>query len=337
MPNLVRHILISPRTWLAIGAFCIGTSFLLGYHLDQQSADRVLAQKVGRPAAVLVQDFIPERHMNILNEVHAIGQMVDGESVRVNIGSNEEPRWIDVTPIHAVGSGFKPVADAHLNATHGRLTRPMPRDAAEGLRRQRLEIESIASHALAFAIEEVPATDIGTPAAGPFRAIDESGSIRLVEIFGAVVTGNRLRDTVSDALLAAGVPSVPDSLLIAPTAITVTTHPSDTLVEGLSWWLALAGATLALVAMVAPRISSQLASMVKKSAPVPIVEAHGSFPAIGLFQPIASQDELLREEERTQDEKRTRSESSASRLIRRRLSRFTDFAASSFGGVRSPR
>lgn len=333
LPILVRHILISPRTWLAIGAFCIGTSLLLGYHLDQRSADRVLAQKVGNPQTVLVQNFIPELHTNMLNEVHAVGQMVADECIKVNIGTENSPRWINVRPIYAVGDALMPLARQYLRTTQAAQVRPMPRDAAERLRRQRAEIERISGTALAFAIEEAPASETGAadPGQDRFTVLDEAGSLQLVEITGVVVSGSGLSQTISDALLANGTPSVPDSLLISPGVLGAVTPITDATVANVRWWLALTGAVLAIVAMIAPGLNRIIGLHARKPMPVLNVEAHGSFPAIGIFQPIASQDEL------SMDEERSLSEDRADTPIRRSMSRITDFAASSFGGIRSPR
>lgn len=331
MPQLVRHIAISPRTWLAIGAFCIGTSFMLGYHLDQRSADREMARKVGRPDEVLVQDFIPDRHMNLLNEVHTLGQTVDGDQVTVNVGSEQTPQWIKVIPIYAVSSEFQPIANAVLQSGRKAPVRPMSRNAAEALRRQRLEIEGIATRALAFAIAEASAQDTAATGSNPFVVLAESGAIRLVDISGALVTGHTLRASVAQALLAEGIASAPDSLMIAPAALSETSQSSEAMLEGLRWWLSFLGVGLVLFAMLAQRLSGGLAGVPKKPTPVQNVEAHGSFPAIGLFQPIASQDELAL------DEKHMLAEKSAAALIRRRMSRLTGFTSSTFGGVRSPR
>lgn len=331
MPDLVRHILVSPRTWLSIGAFCIGVSFLLGYHLDQRSADRVLARKVGQPLEVLVQDYIPELHKNMINGVHVLGQTAEGETLRVNIGTEEEPRWITVRPVYAVGADFLPLARQHLRHARDARPRPMPRAAAAALRRQHAAISAISGMALAFVVEEAGDTASGPGASTALGVVDFDGAAQLVEIRGAEITGSNLRDTISQALLLNGKPSVPDSLLIAPTEMAVPALTDDSRVAMLRWWLAFGGSCLAIAALIAPRLSGWLARKARKPLPVAAVEAQGSFPAVDAFQPIASQDELAI------DEERALSESSPGTQIRRRVSRLTEFAASSFGGVRSPR
>ena len=331
LPNPVRHILISPRTWLSIGAFCIGTSFLLGYHLDQRSADRVLAKKVGQPREVLVQDFVPNLHKNMINGIHILGQTIQDECIKVNIGTDSEPRWITVRPIYAVGDALMPLAKQHIRKNHGAIARPMPRSAAGDIRRKRQEIAGISRMALAFAIDEVAATPGPTEGPIAFKVLGEANEERLVEILGSEVTGNSLRKTVSDALLINGTPSVPESLLIAPTAMAAPVPADEPMVKALSWWLALAGASLAIVAMIAPHAADFRLRRARRPLHVQVVEAHGSFPAVGAFQPIASQDELAVDEERALVEK------SRGTQFRRRFTRMTEFAVSSFGGIRSPR
>lgn len=332
LPEPVRHILVSPRTWLSLGIFCIGVSFVLGYHLDQQSADRVLAQKVGRPGEVLVQEFIPDLRKNMINGVHLLGQTSDQHSITVDIGTESDPRRITVRPIYAVGPDLLPMARQHIRETHGMRARPIPRSAADDLRRIRMDLSGISGMALAFVIDEVRETPSPeSPGPSPLSVVEEVHGAQLVEIVGAEVTGSSLRDIVSDALLRNGMPSVPDSLLVASARMANPTSVNDSGVAALRWWLLFIGAVLAVMALAAPHLSGWLGKRAARPAKVSKVEAQGAFPAVSAFQPIASQDELA------SDEERDHRENSRSTHIRRRMSRLTEFAASTFGGVRSPR
>lgn len=331
MPDVVRHILASPRTWLSVGTLCLGLSFLLSYHLEQRSADLVLSQKVGQPRAVLVQNFIPELHKNMLNGVHVLGQTSRDEHLTVNIGTASDPRWITVRPIYAVGPEFMPMARQHLRQARGDRVRPVPREASDVLRRERREIAGISDMALAFLITEAPDASDHDQAASAFNRIGSDDAGSLVEIVGLEIMGSSLRETVSDALLSSGTRSVPDSLLIASPTLAIQAPANDSAVAAMRWWLAAAGVLMAVGALAGPRLRDFVVRRSPRPTPVQSVEAQGSFPAVEAFQPIASQDELAI------DEQRAMSQSSPGSQIRRRMSRLTDFAASSFGGVRSPR
>lgn len=327
MPNLAKHILISPRTWLYLGVFFIGASFLLGYHLDQLSADRVLAKKVGKPEEVLIQNFIPDLHENMIHEVRVLGQSVADERIKVNIGSEDFPRWITVRPVYAVEPEFLPLAKSHIREVRGSRPRPMLRSAVDDLRQERAEISSISGMALAFVIEEVGEKSRSQA----FSVIAAEGSVQLIELHGTEVTGSALRETVSEALLNKGTLSVPDSLLIGPTTMTAPAPTNESMISALRWWLAVTGASMGLMAMLAPRVLHWKSGSARRPRPVANLDSRGSFPVVRAFQPIVSQDEL------TIDEQRVVTESNPGTQIRRRVSRLATFAASSFGGVRSPR
>lgn len=331
MPDLVRHILVSPRTWLSIGAAFVGVSFLLGYHLDQRSADRVLAEKVGLPPEVLVQDYIPELHKNTANELHVLGQTIEGERVPVNVGTDEEPRWITVRPIYAVEADFLPLARQHLRQARNAMPRPTPRAAAPTLRRQHTAISAISGMALAFVIELADDSRAAPGASTALSFVGSEGALQLVEFHGTEITSNSLRNTVSQTLLRNGTPSVPESLLVAPTEMTVPAVSADSEVALLRWRLGFLGVFLTMAALIAPHLSRWSLDRRRKPVPVQAVDAHGAFPAVDAFQPIASQDELAI------DEARALAETSPGTQLRRRVSRLTEFAASNFGGVRSPR
>ena len=333
MPKLVGNSLQSPRTWLAVGALCIGVSLLLGYYLDQRFADRVLAQKVGQPEQVLIQDFVPELNMNLVREVNALGQIAEGERIMVNVGDVAEPNWLAVTPIYAVGEELLPLATSHLHKTRSTLRRPLGREAATELKRQRHAIAGISGLALAFAVQDAGTVDVAESAniQGPLAVLDAFGPLSLVKVEGAVITGNTLRDKVADVLFAQGVPSAPDSLIVATSSLEMTLTESDAGIEAARWWWSFAGFLAMLFGVLSPYMSVVAMRRQKQEGNFQSVDAIGVFPAVGIFQPIVTQDELAL------DEKRASVEGTLANRLRRRLLRVTEFATNSLGGLRSPR
>jgi hypothetical protein len=299
VPKWVRNSLTSPRTWLATGAFCIGSSFVVGYYADQQNAYQALYQKVGTPKEVFIQDFVPEKHMNIINHVNVLGEMDARTSVTINLGSADEPRMILVVPIFPVGSEMMPYALQDITRKTGVERRPVPRAEAAALAERQGGIDALQGHAFALVVKTLADAQDGSRVLGEsdFEVLAEYEARQLVRLSGAIVSGRSLQVRLSDGLLQAGIPSTPDTLMIEPPSqLSVELVSEGALARARTWLVsfgilfALLGAAMPLIVTAAPR----------KTQRVPATEsvaASNAFPAVRFFQPIATQDELFQEED----------------------------------------
>ena len=304
MPKWLRNILISPRIWLATGAFCIGSSFVVGYYSDQQNAYQVLHRKVGTPQEVFIQDFVPEMHMNMINHVNILGEVVVDKAVTVNLGSEDGPRWTLVVPIFPVGSEMMPFALQKITRDDGGVRRPVPRSEAPTLSERNSRIDALQSHAFAFVVKNLPNADDAASDLGEegFEVIADIETRQLVRLSGSIVSGRNLQVRLSSALLQAGIRSTPDTLMIEPPDVASTELVSEGALMRARTWLVAFGIFFALVAATMPLIAT---ASPRKPSRVPATEnvpASKAFPAVQFFQPIATQDELLREEDASLDQ-----------------------------------
>ena len=298
MPDLVRNILLSSRTWLAIGAFCIGAAFVIGYHEDQRSAERVLQERVGLPQTVLIQDFAGDRHTNMIGHVCIVGEIQVSSTLRVNLGSEEWPRWVDATPVFPVGNEMMPLAVQFLHEETNTQRRPMPRDDVDYLKRYRGTLDTLEDRAFAFIVRDVANKD--DPVV-PFSEVDydvleRDGDQRLVRLHGAVITGRGFYDHITGSLRTFGIEATPKVLLVAPVSSTSTEIVASEDVAGLRRNLTILGVICALFAMIAPRLQVFRGRRRVACSRAQEVSATHAFPAVNFFQPIAAQDELSVEE-----------------------------------------
>lgn len=293
---MVRNILFAPRTWLAMGAFCIGSSFVIGYHEEHRSAQEVLHAKVGLPEEVLIQNFAPDLHMNLIRQVRVLGETVEGHSQTINLGSVEAPRWIEAVPVYPVGSDFAPIIAQRLSAATGQPRRPMPRAKAAEAARLHESMNSFRNHAFAFAISDNSGeTSQSTNGLDVLADFDDR---KLVRLSGALVTGPDFMQTVASAMGKTGIASTPETLMIEPAPQFADAGASQNYFAQLRTWLTVFGVLSALVAMLTPFFRNAAALENRRSAATQDVKAAHAFPAVQFFQPIATQDELSQEEAR---------------------------------------
>ena len=298
MPDLVRNILLSSRTWLAIGAFCIGAAFVIGYHEDQRSAERVLQERVGLPQTVLIQDFAGDRHTNMIGHTCILGEVHLARTLRVNLGSEEWPRWVDATPVFPVGNEMMPLAVQFLNAATKTQRRPMPRADADYLKRYHRSLNTLEDQAFAFIVRDV--ADKDDPAMPlsevDYELLEQDGDQLLVRLHGAVITGRGFQDQLTNSLHKLGIEATSKVLLVAPVSSTSTEIISSEDIAALRRNLTILGVICALFAMVAPRLQAFRGRRPVACSEAQEVSATHAFPAVNFFQPIAAQDELSVEE-----------------------------------------
>lgn len=299
MPDLVRNILLSSRTWLAIGAFCIGAAFVIGYHEDQRSAERVLQERVGQPQTVLIQDFAGDRHTNMIGHVCIVGEIHVSRTLRVNLGSEEWPHWVDTTPVFPVGNEMMPLAVQFMHAETNTKRRPMPRDDVDYLKRYRGTIDTLEDRAFAFIVRDVANKDdpVLPLSKVDYDVLEEEGDQLLVRLHGAIITGRGFQDQLTGSVQALGIEATPKVLLVAPVSSTPTEMVFSEDVEALRRNLTILGVICALFAMVVPRLRLFRYRRQLACSGAQDVSATHAFPAVNFFQPIAAQHELSVDEQ----------------------------------------
>lgn len=299
MPDLVRNILLCSRSWLAIGAFSIGAAFVIGYHEDQRSAERVLQERVGIPQTVLVQDFAGDRHTNMIGHTCILGEVHVARTLRVNLGGEEWPHWVDATPVFPVGNEMMPLAVQFKNAATEVQRRPMPRADADYLKRYRGTLDTLEDRAFAFFVRdvadkdapEVPLSEVD------YEVLEQDGDQRLVRLHGAVVTGRGFQDRLTDSLEKLGIKATPTVLVVAPVSSTTTEMIVSENVTGLRRNLTIMGVICALFAMMVPHLRVIFERRQRVFSKPQEVSATHAFPAVNFFQPIAAQHEISVEEQ----------------------------------------
>ncbi len=129
MSQKFKHLIKAPRMWLTAGSFLLGASMLLGYVHDQKLADQTLAQKVGLPDPVLVQDFDPEVHANMLNEVSVLAEVHLGHAAIRYFGEGADQERFVFLPVYPVSEGGRARALSHI-AHHSGRAQGAPRPVA---------------------------------------------------------------------------------------------------------------------------------------------------------------------------------------------------------------
>lgn len=299
MPLWIRYILPSRNGWLVAAAVCIGVSLMIGYHQDQETAERAMLRKIGMSDQVLIQKFTPGRHENRIGQVSVLGEINADDSVRLNVGSETSPHWIRLTAVYAVGRDMLPFAEQFLFADRGEVRRPVHREAANGMARQKHVVDGIGDQALAFIVEEIGTGDTEAHAGKPgsHKIVAENESVSLIRLQGALVSGASIRAAASEALSAAGISMTPEILMIEPAPLAKDAADLEGRFDLLRWLAMITGMLIATATLAAPLIKVRIGARPRRPTGRVEVSATGSFPAIGTFQPIATQDELRMEDD----------------------------------------
>lgn len=295
MPIRLRKMLLSPQVWLATAVFSFGLSGLLGYHQDQLAATRMMAEKVGLPPKVLIQDFDPAMHRSATGEVQILAEVDPGSVTMVNFGSAARDHWVRVVPIYPVGSEALPFAEQYLAAAVSLPRRPVPREDAAKLAGRRIDRAMAGSGPIGVIVsQDMPAPAKAADDLG-LTVLGEGETGPLVRIVGTSLDGASFRTEVSAALAQAGIAVPPEMLMIAPyelgreAAFATRDH---TATRQMLAWLGVLLAGLGLFQMF-----PILPSLPRRGAPkVARVEAVGAFPPTDVFQPIRPQEDLTRED-----------------------------------------
>ena len=298
MPQLVTSIFLSPRTWLAIGVFCIGAAFVIGYHEDQRSAERVLHQRLGLPPEVLIQDFIGDRDKNMIGQMRILGELDKDIAVRMNLGSDQWPHWVTATPVFPVGIEMMPLAVRFMNEQNRTWPRPMPRSNADRVGHHQATLKMLERYAFAFILVNDSKEGFGSEirTGTDVDVLEESDSRLLVRLQGAEISGRAFQDRVSATMREHGIEAGSETLLIAPvTAISAEMASSEQLGK-LRRVLTIMGGVFALFAMMAPRLPRARRGKAASRPRNDEVPATSAFPAVSIFQPIATQHELSLDE-----------------------------------------
>ncbi len=194
---------------MSAAVFCFGTSVVIGYHQDQMFAADMLASKVGNPTEVMVQDFIADRHSNMIGQVHVVGDIGRDKATRVNAGTTDRPNWLTAYPVFPVLPDTLPLAQ-HLLSKETRLPRrPMARDDAGAHARYIADLSRLATVPVAVLFQHD-----GDALAEPLVSGGDSlGNI--IAVRGETVTGSAFRGAVEAAFDGAGLHLMPDVLLLS--------------------------------------------------------------------------------------------------------------------------
>lgn len=271
------------------------------------AAEEVLAEKVALPQQVLIQDYGQSQHSNILGEVRFLTEAALHQTVTVNIGTTESANWVQVTPVYAVGAASKPFASKFFSDRSGTPRRPMPRASRSALKAEAQAIRPIESVPMGLVLLGSDQPIAGT---GLLQSFGEGLNGPLVTVTGTLLESPAVSGRALDALASAGISAMEGIPVIVPyhnglrVSATVGDHTEVRYaLEWLSLGLILVGGALLFDLFPRPRKDTV--------ATFQHVDAVGAFP--GVFQPIRTQEDLVREEQE-------RSEQEASHR-RRKLSR----------------
>lgn len=294
--------------WLAAGVFSFGASAVIGYHQDQLAAQNVLTEKVELPQQVLIQDFDPGQHSNILNEVKFLAEVGLSQIVTFNIGTEEVPNWVQGAPIYPVGSMSLPYVNQYLAQMSGDVRRPMPRSEADALAADKARIQPLENQPMGIVLIE------------PGRTIEDTGLLNslgdglngpLIATTGALLDSQKINAQAVAALSDRDVSALADLPLIVPyfngvRAAGQTHDYSST--RSLLEWIAFAFTLIAVA-----NLFSLFSRPEKKPEPAfQGVEAVGAFPSV--FQPIRTQEDLVREEQEASEKEASATRRTFSRI-----------------------
>lgn len=278
------------------GLFCFGVATVVTYHQYQMAANVSLAEKVGFPSKVMIQDFIPGRDTNVLDEVDVIAEAAFDKVASVNLGSESVPRFVEVVPIFPVSTETYPLAKSLVRANKTDPVRPVARSDAPKVSSRVTMLRQIENQPLGYALlEEATA---GQQVANNVIAIGANGP--LVSITGARLTGEALFDNISTAMDGKGVTSAPDMLMISlyQDRRAVQSDGSEfSALRQILTWLGFIFIGMSMMSVCSDFPACMIRRVLgRKPEEMQEVQAVGAFPAVGFFQPIKTQDELRREE-----------------------------------------
>ncbi len=297
MKPKLRNIALSPRMWLSAGLFCFGAATVVTYHQDQLAANVVLAEKVGFPSQVMIQNFIPERHTNVLDEVDLLVEAGFGEAESVNLGTPDAPHNVDVVPIYSVSNEAFPLAMSVLRGGDLEQHRPVSRADAGKVAKRVSRLKTMEQQPLGYALFD--STTQGSMEIDTAHGLGKNGP--LLSITGALLRGDTLFARISTAMEARGVASFPDMLMVTPYQnrnMVVADGSEYNWLRSSLIWLGFLFAAFSLMSFSSDQSIALIRRFKRKPVqPVQDVVAVGAFPAVGFFQPIKTQSELRVEEE----------------------------------------
>lgn len=304
-----QNMILTPRMWLSAGVFCFGAAAILGYHQDQMAAEGILAKKVSLPPQVLIQNFAPQQHSNILNEVQFLAEAALTQTVTLNIGTEDAAKWVQVTPVYAVGAISRPFADAYRARKEGHARRPMPRNRKTELAAEAQSIQSI---------EQVP---MGLVLIGADYSVEQSGLLNslgdglngpLISLTGSLLVSTNISQQAAATLAENGVSILNGSPIVVPyqNGMRIAEQAFDySTARSILEWMSLAMVLMGVAQMF------KLFQRPPKPAEGPFQEvaAVGAFP--GVFQPIRTQEDLVREEQEKSEQEASSTRRKLSRIM----------------------
>lgn len=276
----------TPRWWITAGLGTFLLSILVGYHQDQIAADSVLAGKVPLPPLVQAQEFDRSVHSNLLREARLLGEAATRDAIVVDIGSSDVPRLVQVVPVYSVSEESAPMAIWYQRSIYDAVRRPVPRSSAPSIAAEIDALRATERTAIGLLISEGRATDdlniVGPGVNGP-----------LVSLLGAETGGGNIRTFASAALNERGVMLAEDVPVIA--LYPAGQRPQAPIHDYSAPRRVLEILALALLAIGLLKLLPPIT--IGRSTPDDFeeVEAVGDFPSI--FEPILTQEEIIRREQ----------------------------------------
>ena len=294
MLNRLRNIVFSPKPWLAAGVILFGASAVVRYHEDQMAANSVLAQKVGLPSEVFLQDFSPDLHTNVVGELQVMAEIDLEGAAYINVGSTDNPQMVGVVPLFAVSRLSQPFAEAFLAESRGAARRPMPRPAASLMENASDATRILETQTLGVAVIDLAkGQSIHTLRSLGLSDLGEGLHGPLVRIVGVEIYGATLTDSATAALAKQGTIIAPHLPMLSPytdpRATVLAVRDMTPISQSLSW-------VAILIVGISVVLRFPMPELLQRSKEETIKEASAihSFPAV--FQPIRTQAEIAKDQ-----------------------------------------
>jgi len=290
----LRKLIVSPKPWLAAGVILFGSSAVLSYHEDQMAANSVLAQKVGLPSEVYLQDFSPDAHTNMVGELQVIAEIdVDGTAY-INVGSADVPHMLAVVPLFAVSRLSQPFATKFLWDSRGAMRRPMPRSIAPLLADLSEATRLLEGQTLGVAVIDLAEGQrIGSLRSLGLSVLGDGLRGPLVRIVGVEIDGDALIGSATEALAKQGIAIASDVPMLSPysdpRATVLAVRDMTPIRQSLSWAAVLTIFISLVLRIPFPKLFPRL-----REETIEEVPAMHAFPAV--FQPIRTQAEIAKEQ-----------------------------------------
>lgn len=271
---------------------------MIGYHEEHRSALEVLHQRVGEPNETVIQDFTPDLHTNLIQEIQVLGEIEIGQTLRLNVGDEENEHWILAMPVYAVGDDFTPLVEYLIHERNGGERRPMARSRVGEIAQKSKAMREIRNTALAYAILDGAQNEEGSTFHENQRVevLHEVGGRQLIRMTGAIVSGATLLSKVANEMSDESVMSTPDTLLVEPTSRTPAGLFSSQRADEARVILSSLGILCATLALLLPLFQAVRETRTRERADYKEVQAVHGFPAVSFFEPLASQAEIAQEE-----------------------------------------